>query len=212
MFKFTIIFGLAALGLASGLARVALGQDNARIGAQNRARLPLLDSSIRYTYVRANAAPGNCGCFGLNGGSADVSLRLVHGLSAVFDVTGAHTSSSNLEGQSLSLLFVTAGPRFSHAFSRSGRASYVPFVQGLAGYVHGFDAAFPSLSADTQSSANRLALLVGGGLNIQLNHGATYGLTLRPIQADYGFTKLPNNSNNSQNLLRISAGIGIHLP
>ena len=35
-------------------------------------------------------------------------------------------------------------------------------------------------------------------------------LSFRAIQADYGYTRLPNLAGNDQNLLRISSGITIH--
>ena len=75
------------------------------------------------------------------------------------------------------------------------------------GAVHGSDAPFPNSSGSTSTSATALAVLVGGGLDISLSRR----VAIRAIQADYGLTHLPNNANNGENLLRISAGLVFHL-
>ena len=84
---------------------------------------------------------------------------------------------------------------------------YKPFVQGLAGFAHGFDSAFPDKAGFIQPTANSFALLAGVGLDIKYRRH----LSFRAIQADYGYTRLPNLSGNDQNLFRISTGITIHL-
>ena len=60
--------------------------------------------------MRANAAPGNCGCFNLNGGSTEIAVRAFRNFSAVFDLTGTHAGTTSIPGQSLSLLSYTGGP------------------------------------------------------------------------------------------------------
>ncbi len=82
-----------------------------------------------------------------------------------------------------------------------------PFVQALVGFAHGFDSAFPTKSGFIESSANSFALLAGIGVDYKYRRH----LSFRLIQADYGYTRLPNLAGNDQNLLRISSGITIHL-
>ncbi len=160
--------------------------------------------AFNYSYMRANAAPGQCGCFNMMGGSGEFGVQAWRGFSVVADLTGELAASSNIPGQSLALVFVTAGPRFTyhpHRFSR-----YAPFAQGTVGVVHGFDAPFPNNSGSTNGAASALATFVGGGLDISINHY----LAVRSIQADYGLSQLPNSVNAHQNVFRASAGIVLH--
>ena len=195
---------LAAVGLSIGTATICTAQQAAR----QQAVLPRAEVSLSYSYIRANATPGVCGCFNMNGGSAELAVHAYRGFSGVFDLTGDHAGTTSVPGQSLTLLTFTGGPRFSHSFHAQSKRSITPFVQGLVGAVHGFDAPFPNSSGSTSSSATALAVLVGGGLDISLSPR----IAVRPIQADYGLTHLPNNANNSQNLLRLSAGLVVRLP
>jgi peptidoglycan-associated lipoprotein len=94
------------------------------------------------------------------------------------------------------------GPRYSQHFAGKRLSRYTPFVQGLVGGARGFGSIFPS-SSGLNGSATSLAVLTGGGLDVSLNKY----LALRPIQADYLRTQMPNNANDQQNLLRLGAGI-----
>jgi outer membrane immunogenic protein len=169
--------------------------------------IPRAQIAVNYSYMRANAAPGNCGCFNLNGGSTEVAVRAYRNFSAVFDLTGEHAGTTSIPGKSLSLLSFTGGPRFSYPLHRGGRTRMIPFVQGLVGAVHGFDGQFPNHSGALSSSATDLAILVGGGLDIEFSHR----LAVRAGQVDYGHSQLPNNANNSENLLRVSVGVVLRL-
>jgi hypothetical protein len=75
-------------------------------------------------------------------------------------------------------------------------------VQGLVGGARGFGSIFPGPNG-VQGSATSLAILTGGGLDVRLN---SY-LSLRPIEANYLRTQLPNGEANEQNQLRLGAGI-----
>jgi hypothetical protein len=161
--------------------------------------------AFNYSYMRANAAPGQCGCFNMTGGSGEFAVQAWRSFSVVADLTGEFASTSNIPGQSLTLVFVTAGPRFTYHTHRFSR--YAPFAQGLVRVVHGFDAPFPNSSGSTTGAASALAAFVGGGLDISINHY----LAVRPIQADYAFTQLPNSINAHQNLFRYSAGIDLRI-
>jgi outer membrane immunogenic protein len=191
------IRGMAVLGLAMSMCTPAVFAQT----RENTFSPPhQVQVAFNYSYMRANAAPGQCGCFNLSGGSGEFAVQAWRGFSAVADLTGELAGSSNIPGQSLALVFVAAGPRFTYHTHRFSR--YAPFAQGLAGVVHGFDAPFPNNSGSTTGAASALTAFVGGGLDISINHH----LAIRPVQADYAFTQLPNNVNGHQNLFRYSAG------
>ncbi|HEX4022109.1 MAG TPA: hypothetical protein VHX63_13265 [Acidobacteriaceae bacterium] len=161
-----------------------------------------VEVSIGYSYLRANQGPAQCGCFNMNGGDAEVAFYVDRGFSAVADLTGEHSGSVNGGPQGLSLVSFTAGPRFTYPVRRR----YAPFVQALFGGVHGFDSSFPVIPGTT-GSANSFAMLAGGGLNIRWKSH----LAIRPIQADYFLTHLPNGLNDRQNNLRLMTGIALRL-
>ena len=98
--------GLAALVMVLGTAGLASAQ-------AEHGGIPQVEFAVSYSYMRANASPGNCGCFNLNGGSAEVAVRTYRNLSAVFDMTGVYAAATSIPGQSLGLLSFTGGPRFS---------------------------------------------------------------------------------------------------
>jgi peptidoglycan-associated lipoprotein len=161
-----------------------------------------LEVSFAYSYLRSNANPGQCGCFNLNGGNAEAALHLYRGFSAVADFTGEKTASVNNGGRGLSLISFTAGPRFSFSFHRK----FAPFAQGLFGAAHGFNSYFP-VTAGPTGAATDFAMIAGGGFDIRIARH----VDLRPIEADYFLTRLPNGVNGAQNNLRLSAGIVLRI-
>ena len=193
-----IVFGKLLLA-SVGTFTCASAQQSHRVTREE----PRVQLAVDYSYLRANATPGQCGCFSLNGGSAEVALRAYRNFSVVGDITGSHAGTTSVAGQSLSLLSYTVGPRFSYPLRGSKRTPIVPFIQGLVGAVHGFDAPFPTSSGTLAMSANALAVLVGGGVDVALSR--RFGI--RAAQVDYGLNHLPNNSKNNENLLRVSAGV-----
>jgi hypothetical protein len=162
-----------------------------------------LEVSYSYDYARANASPGQCGCFNMNGGSLEVAVHAYRRLSVVADLGGEWAGSMGAAtGTGLSPSTLTVGPRYIQHFSGKRRASYTPFVQGLVGGARGFGSIFPGASG-VNGSATSLAVLTGGALDVSLNKY----LALRPIQEDYLRTQMPNGASNEQNLLRLGAGV-----
>lgn len=161
-----------------------------------------LEIAFGYSYVRSNANPGQCGCFNMNGGNVEGALHLYRGFSAVADFSGENTASVNSGGLGLSMISFTAGPRFSFAFHRK----FAPFAQGLFGATHGFNSYFP-VAAGPTSNATDFAMIAGGGFDIRI----TRHIAIRPIEADYFLTKLPNGVNGTQNNLRLSAGLVLRI-
>jgi hypothetical protein len=146
---------------------------------------------------------------------AEVSLAYstYRAYTTVVDVTATHVGNIHNTGQPFSMLMVTGGIRLNFRFGhpRQDGVDYIyrykPFVQGLVGFAHGFDSAFPDKAGFIQPSASSFALLLGIGLDVKYRRH----LSFRAIQADYGYTRLPNLVGDDQNLLRISSGITIHL-
>jgi hypothetical protein len=175
--------------------------------------LPRAEVSLAYSPTEANAPPGYCHCFFMNGLSAEGNFRTYRAYTTVVDVTATHTGQIQNTGQPFSMLMVTGGERLNFRFGHQRENGYdsfyryKPFVQGLAGFAHGFDSAFPDKAGFIQPTANSFAFLVGAGLDIKYRKH----LSFRAIQADYGYTRLPNLAGNDQNLFRISTGITIHL-
>ena len=177
-------------GMSAGAQRVETGPPYAP-----------LEISFNYGYARANAAPGQCGCFNMNGGSSEVAIHAFRALSVVADLTGERAASIGATaGDGLSLVAFTIGPRFSHRFAGG---KFTPFVQGLVGVAHGFDGLFPGSSGALSGAASARAVVAGGGLDLTINRH----IAIRAIQADYLRTQLPNGQGNEQNLLRAGAGI-----
>lgn len=168
--------------------------------------LPRAELSFTYSPVEANAGPGQCGCFFMNGVAAEGNFRTYRAFTTVVDATYAHTGGIHNTGQPFSLLMVTAGTRLNYRIGGDRFYYFKPFAQGLIGAAHGFDSAFPDKAGFIQPTANSIALLVGIGLDYKYRRH----LSFRVIQADYGYTRLPNNAGNDQNLLRISTGITYH--
>jgi hypothetical protein len=82
------------------------------------------------------------------------------------------------------------------------------------GVANGFHSLFSegsgpvgSVNAGTTSSANALAVDVGGGLDVSLNHR----FAIRAIRASYLRTQFPNSTTNVQNSLSLGAGLVMRL-
>jgi outer membrane immunogenic protein len=155
--------------------------------------------SVNYTAMIGNAPPGNCGCFLLNGGSSEELFHVWKNLAAVSQVTGSRTGNIPQSRQGLSLLTYMAGPRYF--FLAAHR--WTVYGQFLAGGVHGFDSYFPTDDTRSGGAANSLAFAPGGGLEI----GVRKWLSVRALEAEFLFTRLPNNVNEQQHNMRISSGV-----
>jgi hypothetical protein len=188
--------------IAGVLLMVGMGWISA--GAQQVETAPQyapLEISFNYSYARSNAAPGQCGCFNMNGGSSEVAFHAFRALSVVADLTGERANTIGAgAGNDLSLVVFAVGPRFSHRFAGG---KFTPFVQGLVGVAHGFDGLFPGTGGSLAGAASARAVVAGGGLDLTINRH----IAIRAIQADYLRTQLPNGQGNQQNLLRVGAGI-----
>jgi hypothetical protein len=157
-----------------------------------------VDLGVNYTADIANAQPGACGCFAMQGGGVNVRLGLTDRLSAAADFSVVNTSTVSGANYGLGLMTLMAGPQFRHRLGR-----YTPYGQVLLGAVRGFNSVFP---AGSSSSASGFIYAVGGGSEMVLSPK----FSARLIELDYMHTNLPNNGNNWQNHLKIAAGLIYH--
>ena len=178
------------------------GTPNPSLAGRTQSDVAPLELAFAYSYMRSNANPGQCGCFNMNGGNVAGALHLYRGFSAVADFSGENTGSVNNGGRELSLISFTAGPRFSFSFHRR----FAPFAQGLFGAAHGFNSYFP-VTAGPTGAATDFGMIAGGGFDVRIARH----VAIRPIEADYLLTRLPNGVNGAQNNLRLSAGLVLRI-
>jgi hypothetical protein len=158
--------------------------------------------ALTYDLERAKIAGAGCGCFWLQGGSAEVAVPFYRGFGVAASFSGEH--ASNIQpGVDLSKLSYVAGPRYTFDTLRGRRATGVQiFGEALFGGAHGFDSIFP-VNGAVAATANSYAMQIGGGMDIALRNG----LGVRAFELDYVRTGLPNNGSNTQNDLRLAFGL-----
>jgi hypothetical protein len=151
--------------------------------------------SVSYLYQGSNELPGATDWFSANGGRADAEFGNWRHLGLVAEVAGARAAS-------LTTITYLAGPRRSLALGRAEKRKVSAFAQVLAGGVHACDGAFSN-----GTTGDAFALSVGGGLEAHLSRG----VTLRLIQADYLYTRLPNLHDNYESNFRLGVGVSFRL-
>jgi opacity protein-like surface antigen len=181
---------------------LTLGSGNPSVvaSAQQAAQL-----SVGYLHQDSRPAFGG-GRFGMNGGRADLLLPVTRRLGLVCEFSGVHTGSVPLSGSGLTLATYMAGPRLWLPIHRQETGRIVPFAQVLMGGVHGSQGAFPN-NPSLYSTGNAFALAAGAGLQVSLNRR----VSLRAIQTEYLYSRLPNSLDNYQNSVRIGAGMVLRL-
>jgi hypothetical protein len=164
-----------------------------------------VDLAVTYDALHSNHITAQS--FWMQGGAVELGARAYRGLGIVARVEGLHTGTNSTTGEPLSLVTAVFGPRYTIE-TRSHR--YAIFGEGLAGISNGFDSLFSegsgpvgSVNAGTTSSSNALAVAVGGGLDVRLNHR----FAIRALRASYLRTQFPNTTTNVQNSLSLSAGV-----
>jgi hypothetical protein len=167
------------------------------------------DLAFTYTAERGEQAPGNCGCFWLQGVGVDAGVNFWKGWAVAASFNSGHASNI-APGVNLSKVQFAAGPRYTYtAWAGHGAAAnrrLQLFGQGLFGGVHAYNSTFPS-SSGVVASAGSFDLEAGGGLNFFFSKA----LGVRLLEADYVRTSLPNNASNTQSDLRIAVGITWHI-
>jgi len=148
--------------------------------------------------VRTNAAPGDCGCINMQGGSGWASYNLDGSLAIVGEVAAQHASNVAPLSANLTLTSFLAGVRYKPKPTRV----FVPFVQALLGGAHASGDMAPG-NPGIPGSSNAFALTAGGGLDIRLSER----FAVRAFQVDYYYTRFTNGVNDHQNNLRVGAGL-----
>ena len=149
-----------------------------------------------YTRFNINAnAPGIApsATYNGNGGGGQLQYNVNRWLGAVADLGGfIATSSGNgaFAGAGFTYLF---GPRVNFR-----RGKVAPFAQALFGGVRTTDGI-----ARSTGTENNFAMTAGGGIDVKVSKH----VSVRPVQADYFMTKIPDGLNNRQNNFRFSAGV-----
>jgi len=147
-----------------------------------------------YNYVRFNVNANVSGqpplqTFNGNGGGGDLAYSVNSRLSAVGDMGGYWAANATRQGAAIPYLF---GPRVN---VRRGKVT--PFAQVLLGGV-------VTSSGIVQTGwQSHFAMTAGGGVDVKLSKH----FSIRPAQAEYFLTKIPDGLNNRQNNFRFGAGI-----
>jgi len=164
-----------------------------------------LDLAITYDTLHTNHLIARE--FWMQGGAIEMGASLYRGLGIVARVEGLHANANSANGVPLNLVTTVFGPRYTMEMSHQ---RYAVFGEGLVGISNGFDSLFSegsgpvgAVNAGTTSSANALAVDVGGGVDVRLNHR----LAIRAIRLSYLRTQFPNTTTNVQNSLSMSTGI-----
>jgi outer membrane protein OmpA-like peptidoglycan-associated protein len=154
------------------------------------------DVSVGYNYIRANAPPGGCQCFNLQGGYLSAGFHINDWLGLEAEVSGQHANDISTLGQALTLFSFAAGPKVHMTFGK-----LQPFGQVLIGGIHGSDSYFPTGLTSSPSAAS-FAVQAGGGLDYLINDHFSARVAIQYLK-----TELPNGTNNEQN--ELMAGVGI---
>ena len=162
------------------------------------------DAAATYQWVHTNAAPGDCGCFGLNGGGVSGSWNAFGPWSVVADFSSGVAKGAPTVGSSLTLTSFLAGARYQLPQLRRtwihGAHRVQPFAQVLVGAAHAGGGA-----AGVGDGTNRFAARVGGGVDVPVwRRFSVRG------EVDYFATTFANGTNDHQNNLLIGAGIVYH--
>ncbi len=153
-----------------------------------------LDVAVTYTADSTNPVYGSNQW--LNGGSAELGGHVWGNLEGVAKVTGVTTNSLGRQGVPLKLAIATFGPRYRMSYNR-----WSVYGESLIGVAHGFHSVFPGPMGATDS-ATSLALQLGGGVDWRM----TEHFGIRPVEASWLRTQLPNGTTNVQNHFLIGAG------
>lgn len=141
-----------------------------------------------YSYVHSSFAGTG---LNFNGGSGSIAANVTGVFGLVGDFGVYHNNTSGVSTNNFTYLF---GPKFAYR----GNERITPYFHVLLGGVHA------SSSFGTASdSSNAFAMALGGGLDAKV----APHIAIRVAQVDYLLTKLPDDKDDRQNNVRVSAGI-----
>jgi len=198
-----LLAGAVALGSAVILSGAAMQAQSVKttLGGGLSA-----DAGASYAFERAKLEPSNCGCFWLGGGSGDFAVTIFKGLGLAANVTGDQAYNNLPTGEGLNKMSYLGGPRYTYKAPRLLKKHPTQFFsEALFGKVHGTNSVFPGATGTT-TQATAFAMQAGVGMDIALYKG--FGV--RAFEVDYVYTQLPNNGSNTQDDLKLSAGLSYH--
>ncbi len=180
---------LLAIALLLGGAAATMAQDEGYRG----------DAGVTYHWVRTNAAPGECGCFGLDGAGISGSWDLRGPWAVVTEFSSETRPGVPLSQGSLTVTSFLAGARYRLPQPWiKGQHRPLPFAQVLIGPAHSGGG-----EAGVGDGTYAFAARIGGGIDVPLkSHFA-----VRAIQVDWFRTQFANAKNDRQNNLLVAAGI-----
>ena len=187
----------AVIALSAALSYPAKASAQETFGTEP-GQTPVLETSVGYTFVHANAPPGQCACFSANGGYGSLVFNMPRGFALVADLAAVHANTIGSTTQSITVFNFLFGPRYTF---RTVSRRFLPYVQVLGGGSQ-------ELSSYTAvQSVHGAAFSVGGGVSTPLNRH--FGWTI--VEADWVHSYIPNAQNNLQNDLRVSTGFTFRL-
>ena len=155
--------------------------------------IPRLELGANYNFFHANAPPGQCGCFSLNGGSGTVLLNVTPVWGVVADIMVGHATNVDDSLQNITIFNYLFGARYTRRTSKR----FVPYGEAM------FGGAKEDVNFQFTINRNAFGLAAGGGVSTRLK--GKFGLTA--VQVDYVYTQIPNGQNDRQNNIRIATGI-----
>jgi opacity protein-like surface antigen len=184
-YALAVVFSLIAVMIAPTWAQ----QD------QDQGQASRIELYGGYDYIRfnINASPTvlqpPSETFNANGGGGQFVYNVNNWLGVLGDVSGYRATNSIKSGAAMPYLF---GPR-----ANLHRGKITPFAQVIVGGI------LTSGGIQTFGWQNHFAMAVGGGLDVRVSRH----ISLRPLEAEYFLTKIPDGLNNRQNNFRAGAGI-----
>jgi outer membrane immunogenic protein len=166
------------------------------VASGGRFDIPRFEVGANYNYFHANAPPGECGCFSLNGGSGTFVVNITPVWSAVADIAVGHATDVDQSLQNITIFNYLFGPRYTRRTS----SRFVPYGEAL------FGGAKEDVNFQFTINRNSFGLLAGGGVTTALK--GKFGLTL--VEVDYVYTQIPNAKNDRQNNIRAATGVTYH--
>lgn len=211
--------GIVFSMLMAGLSTTALVQ-TPPASNDNGQMARLVDLSVMYSTLHANAPVGTCNCFWMNGGALEVAIPVWRNLSVVGEAGGQTASQMGPTAKDVSLSLFSGMGGLRLRLPNHTRIQ--PYGQVLAGAIHGFNSEFPKpapISPVTHQptvaytpTGTSLGMVLGGGVDWVVSRHTW----IRLPQLDYRYSQLRNlysvqhaGGREQQNQFRISAGIVI---
>lgn len=155
---------------------------------------PALQVSAQFQFTQANAPPGQCGCFWMDGAGFQGNLSIMPAWSVMTDVYYAHNGQVDGTDETLSVFNYLFGPRYSYRTT----TRYTPYAQALVGMSH-------VTSNQSVYTSNNTFLAAEGGAGVEML--LTPKIAAVPVEANWVFSRATNGVNSRQNNLRIGVGL-----